>query len=238
MSNETILLVEGGSFVFDVNGFKNITGDGLTRLFSSITDDMESSDLEGRRLDPLDEVRATAAHRRYNLGCRACNSYLYETRIMNGLPNIPEACCKDSVWAGTDCLCVGEPGTKAMCHSLSPGVRGDCPYALGTNVQCGPDHGMCPHHKPYCNEANGWCGDTSAHRDAQESTTYDYCQTDADRCGAYQRMGPGFIHYSCPSDLPICNEATTYCLSLNTGGTSSSPQESTEHDYYPHCHSF
>ena len=26
----------------------------------------------------------------------------------------------------------------------------------------------------YCNEANGWCGVTDAHRDAQASTTYDY----------------------------------------------------------------
>jgi len=50
MSNETILLVEGGSLVFDVNGFKNITGDELTRLFSSIGKDMESSDLHGRKL--------------------------------------------------------------------------------------------------------------------------------------------------------------------------------------------
>jgi len=66
MTNETILLVEGGSFVFDVNGFKNITGDGLTRLFSYIGEDMESSDLHGRKLcwgmDCFwDNVRAGAA---------------------------------------------------------------------------------------------------------------------------------------------------------------------------------
>jgi len=50
MSNETILIVEGGTLMFDVNGFKNITGDGLTRLFSSIGEDMKSSDLHGRKL--------------------------------------------------------------------------------------------------------------------------------------------------------------------------------------------
>jgi len=50
MSNETILLVEGGSLVFDVNGFKNITGDELTRLFSSFDEDMKSINLDGRKL--------------------------------------------------------------------------------------------------------------------------------------------------------------------------------------------
>jgi len=50
MNNETILLVEGGSLIFDINGLKNITGDELTRLFSSIGEDMESSDLHGRKL--------------------------------------------------------------------------------------------------------------------------------------------------------------------------------------------
>ena len=48
MSNKTILLVEGGSFVFDVNGLKNITGDKLTDLF--FDEDMESNDHDGRQL--------------------------------------------------------------------------------------------------------------------------------------------------------------------------------------------
>jgi len=51
MNNETILLVEGGSLIFDINGLKNITDENkLTRLFSSIIDDMKSSDLDGRKL--------------------------------------------------------------------------------------------------------------------------------------------------------------------------------------------
>jgi len=105
MSNETVLLVEGGSLVFDINGFKNSTGDEITRLFSSIEKDKESSDPDGRKLS-----------------------------------------------------------------------HGGCDYPVSRGVQCGTDHGTsCPYHKPYCNEANGWCGDTDAHRDAQDSTTYDYC---------------------------------------------------------------
>jgi len=51
MNNETILLVEGGSLIFDINGLKNITDENkLTRLFSSINDDMKSSDPDGRKL--------------------------------------------------------------------------------------------------------------------------------------------------------------------------------------------
>ena len=50
MSNETIFLVEGGSLIFDMNGLKNITGDELTHLFSSLEEDGKSSDLDGRQL--------------------------------------------------------------------------------------------------------------------------------------------------------------------------------------------
>jgi len=45
MSNATILLVEGGSLIFDINGLKNITGDKLTLMFSSI-----GKDIDGRKL--------------------------------------------------------------------------------------------------------------------------------------------------------------------------------------------
>merc|ERR1711865_1082801 len=40
--------------------------------------------------------------------------------------------------------------------------------------RCGPKFNakMCTGGN-FCNEANGWCGDTDAHRDAQESTMYD-----------------------------------------------------------------
>ena len=50
MSNETILLIKGGSLVFDMIGLKNVTGDENVRLFSCIWEDMKSSDLDGRKL--------------------------------------------------------------------------------------------------------------------------------------------------------------------------------------------
>jgi len=48
--NETILLVEGGSLIFDISGLKNFTGDVPTRLFLSIDEDSNSVDLDGRKL--------------------------------------------------------------------------------------------------------------------------------------------------------------------------------------------
>ena len=49
--NETVVIfVEGGSFVFDMIGLKNVTGDEITRLFSSFDEDMTSGDLDGRKL--------------------------------------------------------------------------------------------------------------------------------------------------------------------------------------------
>ena len=50
MSNETIILVEGDSFIFDITGLQNVTGDELTRLFSSIIEERKSIDLDGRQL--------------------------------------------------------------------------------------------------------------------------------------------------------------------------------------------
>jgi len=50
MSNETILLIEGGALIFDIIGLKNITGEAPTQMMLSINDDMKSSDLHGRKL--------------------------------------------------------------------------------------------------------------------------------------------------------------------------------------------
>merc|ERR1712238_155893 len=55
-------------------------------------------------------------------------------------------------------------------------------YPLGPadsfgNGRCGPSYGStsCPEYAPFCNEDNGWCGASSAHQNAQPTTTYDYC---------------------------------------------------------------
>jgi len=48
MSNETIVLLEGGSLIFSINGLKNVTGDELTRMFSSVAEDEKIIDLDGR----------------------------------------------------------------------------------------------------------------------------------------------------------------------------------------------
>eukprot|EP00808_Paulinella_micropora_P018187 g6384.t1 len=95
-------------------------------------------------------------------------------------------------------------------------------YDYGTCVptpgRCGPFfcNGMCTNWQlPFCNEATGWCGSTSAHANAQPSTKFDYgsstCTTIQGRCG------PSYCHGMCTDDAkPWCNEAIGWCG--NTGG--------------------
>jgi len=50
-----------------------------------------------------------------------------------------------------------------------------CP-PINPHGRCGPIYGgasCATDAHPYCNESNGWCGSTDAHRDAQLSTAYD-----------------------------------------------------------------
>ena len=48
----------------------------------------------------------------------------------------------------------------------------------------------CPADARFCNEDNGWCGNSNAHRDAQASTTYDYCSSES---GTYDDLTDGEI---------------------------------------------
>ena len=54
-----------------------------------------------------------------------------------------------------------------------------CPHKPNRDSgRCGPTYEnlACPgRQSPYCNEMNGYCGGTDGHRDAQESTEYDFC---------------------------------------------------------------
>jgi len=120
MSDETILLVEGGSLVFDVKGFKNITGDKLTHLFSSINDDMKSSDPDGRKLGFMDHLNAQMATIQSTVDaafvCSACGGLsVPEVEEMSGLfppyninpSDFDDAvCCYDGHWDG---------GMEGMC---------------------------------------------------------------------------------------------------------------------------
>ncbi len=70
---------------------------------------------------------------------------------------------------------------------VNSGWEGQIPFISHDGIEniegrCGPTFGKCggggaspvPASAVYCNEANGWCGDTNAHRDAQPSSTYDF----------------------------------------------------------------
>jgi len=135
MNNETILLVEGGSLIFDINGLKNATGDKLTSLFSSINDDMKSIDPDGRKLgfarfNPLDAAFATFASATdsnwgsSNTGptrdprCSSCPDSSPLFRMQGGVPDLPGSCCLPADagngvrWGGSTCLCFGNEGDR------------------------------------------------------------------------------------------------------------------------------
>jgi len=61
------------------------------------------------------------------------------------------------------------------CRTVNPATQSDA-----MRGRCGPKHGHFRCNKimdswaVYCNEANGWCGSSSAHRHAQSSDEYDW----------------------------------------------------------------
>ena len=102
-----------------------------------------------------------------------------------------------------------------------------------TPGRCGPlfHYNSCEHGK-YCNEANGFCGATAAHRDAQDSSTYD--ANDAavrvaltgDVVPTPGRCGPLFHMNTCMNDY-YCNEANGWC---GTSDVYRDAQSSTAYD--------
>jgi hypothetical protein len=74
------------------------------------------------------------------------------------------------------------------------------------NTRCGPhySHRKCggggdlpePAWALYCNEDNGWCGDTVAHKNAQASNTYDFVYpTTPTRCKNVQPKGKNWVRW-------------------------------------------
>ncbi|CAJ1959956.1 unnamed protein product [Cylindrotheca closterium] len=94
------------------------------------------------------------------------------------------------LWGGSKCSC---NGIYIYCHAASgtcgdtayyknsQGTDWDCPNAPDIPGRCGPLFGGracdCGSLLKWCNEDNGWCGNTVAHRDMQSSITYD-CPAD------------------------------------------------------------
>ena len=53
----------------------------------------------------------------------------------------------------------------------------NCAKIVRPDGRCGPtkDGAACATaFEPYCSEASGWCGNTDAHKNAQESSAYDF----------------------------------------------------------------
>ena len=92
--------------------------------------------------------------------------------------------------------------------------------SLDDKGRCGPlfNEKKCPPGN-YCNEANGWCGVTDAHKNAQESTKYDGVSLKG-------RCGPLFNEQKCPPGN-YCNEANGWC---GVTDAHKNAQESTKYD--------
>lgn len=86
--------------------------------------------------------------------------------------------------------------------------------------RCGPrfNHRTCgsngdPSWAIYCNESNGWCGQTDAHMAGSKTGKYDKTFTRENMKG---RCGPLFSHRTCGSDIDpewaiYCNESSGWC---------------------------
>jgi len=104
MSNEKIVLLEGGSLIFNINcplifninGLKNVTGGELTRMFSSVAEDEKSIDLDGRKMSrPVAgwHFQATSSHAPPPTSppppsnpCQLCGDYSVEHKAFQGWP--------------------------------------------------------------------------------------------------------------------------------------------------------
>jgi len=78
-----------------------------------------------------------------------------------------------------------------------------CRGGIGSG-RCGPKFGdkLCGKGGPYCNEANGWCGNTNAHKNAQPSTTYDYVEA-CDKSSGHESSATAQSMISNPAEFSM-----------------------------------
>ena len=152
--NETVLLVEGGSLIFDINGLKNITGDELTLMFSSINDDINSSDLDGRKLFFSDLMSGmTAAVTSLNADVAAPVAAVAPNTVDRcGPDHDNKRCHVDLPYCNTD---FGWCRSETVHRDAQPSDTYDYEFA----DRCGEYHGCAPCRVelPYCNQDTGRC---------------------------------------------------------------------------------
>jgi len=117
----------------------------------------------------------------------SCRTATRHTRKMDCKQNCPSGwrhfsttnhgCC-ESFWSCGGNMKWCEKYTHRQARNLPTAAVVKAPACRGGigSGRCGPKfgHKLCGKGWPYCNEANGWCGNTNAHKNAQPSTTYDY----------------------------------------------------------------
>ena len=100
----------------------------------------------------------------------------------------PCVACSSNVGAsrGFDCHATQRKGARATradssglsCTTACGPLHRTPGTADGERGRCGPkwSNYTCTQQYPYCNEDNGWCGNTEEHQTAQDSEEYDWCR--------------------------------------------------------------
>merc|ERR1712161_19956 len=104
--------------------------------------------------------------------------------------------------------------TAADAESSVAGIADVC---VDGKRRCGPKFGgaFCTTGK-YCNESNGWCGDSAAHKRASWSKKYD--KSDYEKCiGAYDQAEyvPDYIGEGWETDVSVGDNEVNVETSLN-----------------------
>ena len=121
---------------------------------------------------------------------------------------------------GTDCTQWWNATPSATADDTAGNNDATGTVATDTTGRCGPkfNEQKCQPGE-YCNERNGWCGTTDAHKNAQASTKYDGESLEG-------RCGPKFNEQKCqPGEY--CNERNGWC---GTTDAHKNAQASTKYD--------
>ena len=80
------------------------------------------------------------------------------------------------------------------------------------NVKCGGGGAEpIPSWAVYCNEVNGWCGSTDAHKDAQTSAEFDFVANSSGSCDGDSMIAGSAIGISeCVNECHMAGYANTF----------------------------
>lgn len=122
-------------------------------------------------------------------------------------------------WSDGGChITTGAEGTEETGSSVTSGSQ-YCEADNGRGGRCGPKFQNrkcnCSGYEKYCNTANGWCGNTSAHKNAQKGDEFD-----------------------CQDKFTIVNPHTSKVIDVSGGSCNSGTNIQLWHNYKNHAQIF